>query len=580
MTRSSKTRKKNGSPGGKPQIVKKLTSEVTKQSIDSNSASTSTSNDANTTYTTELPYILEKAKALQKKIDSSQQSTPSTITVKGNENNPQLVIICSAATYEWIKSEFQKCLKCYNVTTTIQEDKVGSQVTVTNKTSRNNKKGYTINFFNSTSKILVNGGSAEVNLFMKQYEDMVNNMPRNEIDSLDAKIKDVCETELIRSRKRHMDASPDERSSSSLADHSTSVTSMTSADKLQGMICDKAEDSMNTSPSMHNKITESIPSADSKIRCNVCPRLKTTVDLLLAKVAKLENKICQQDLTLASIQATSITKEHLKNEFAIYTRRSSENLETQLKVMSNSISNEIKQLKTSYADASKRVFNTHANSNNYSQAPHPTSNQNRMDTNQPTTSQNNSNTSPQTMSSSNHQKNIPKHPTTFIGQNNIVVSLKPNSNIHTNFNQDMIRKAINIEHGPTIIELISRYGFKSNTPRIMIQFRSRDIADSINNKWNKSLFEGSTSRLSINPDTHKENCVILKGIPLDADDEDVSKDVKTIDKLASIERLIKNGKKLRSFKVKFSQSKYCQESISNGIYLPTVHILCHAEALK
>ena len=178
------------------------------------------------------------------------------------------------------------------------------------------------------------------------------------------------------------------------------------------------------------------------------------------------------------------------------------------------------------------------------------------------------------------QRITPKHQTEFVGQNNIVVSIKQNCDIHTHFNQDKIRKAINVAYGPTIIELINKYGFKTSTPRIMIQFRSREIADNINSNWKSELFEGSTSRLSIDPEKHKENSVILKGIPLDASDADVQEDVKAVDELATTERLHKGGKKLRSFKVKFSESKYYQNAIANGINLRTVHILCHAEAMK
>ena len=74
--------------------------------------------------------------------------------------------------------------------------------------------------------------------------------------------------------------------------------------------------------------------------------------------------------------------------------------------------------------------------------------------------------------------------------------------------------------------------------------------------------------------------MILKGIPLDASDADVQEDVKAVDELATTERLHKGGKKLRSFKVKFSESKYYQNAIANGINLRTVHIFCHAEAMK
>ena len=96
----------------------------------------------------------------------------------------------------------------------------------------------------------------------------------------------------------------------------------------------------------------------------------------------------------------------------------------------------------------------------------------------------------------------------------------------------------------------------------------------------KSLFQNSTCRLSIDPQEQKGNTVIAKEKPLDAEDAEAIHDFKSNDKDAMIERLYKDGKKLRSFKIKFSSDHFFQESMKAGISLPSINILCHVEAVK
>ena len=74
--------------------------------------------------------------------------------------------------------------------------------------------------------------------------------------------------------------------------------------------------------------------------------------------------------------------------------------------------------------------------------------------------------------------------------------------------------------------------------------------------------------------------MIAKEKPLDAEDAEAIHDIKSNDKDAMIERLYKDGKKLRSFKIKFSSDHFFQESMKAGISLPSINILCHAEAAK
>ena len=57
----------------------------------------------------EMPYYLNKLRALQKKLDSTTQDN--NIEIKGTPDNIQLVIVCNSATYEVVKANFQSSLK-------------------------------------------------------------------------------------------------------------------------------------------------------------------------------------------------------------------------------------------------------------------------------------------------------------------------------------------------------------------------------------------------------------------------------------------------------------------------------------
>ena len=112
-----------------------------------NLTKTKSKSAATSTIVRELPFILEKAKALQKKIDISRRDTPSSVEVKGRGENPQMVITYSAATYKWIKEEFSRYVDFANIAATYNKDQVCTQVSVTNETSDSRTgESYEINF--------------------------------------------------------------------------------------------------------------------------------------------------------------------------------------------------------------------------------------------------------------------------------------------------------------------------------------------------------------------------------------------------------------------------------------------------
>ena len=93
------------------------------------------------------------------------------------------------------------------------------------------------------------------------------------------------------------------------------------------------------------------------------------------------------------------------------------------------------------------------------------------------------------------------------------------------FNQDQIRKVINDIHGPIIIEKIVPYKYQTNKPKITIQFNTVDKAKRIVSAWKSNAFEGSTARLTINPQELNKLSCMMKGVPLSATDEEIQADV-------------------------------------------------------
>ena len=122
---------------------------------------------------------------------------------------------------------------------------------------------------------------------------------------------------------------------------------------------------------------------------------------------------------------------------------------------------------------------------------------------------------------------------------------------HSNFNQDTIRRTLNKTFGPIIIEKITRYNFNTNNPKIMIQFNHQETRNNILRKWNTDLFGGSSIRQTIDPKSLTENMGMLKGVPLDAEDSTVVNDIKVLYPHATSERIFKEGKPMRMFKIRF-----------------------------
>ena len=152
----------------------------------------------------------------------------------------------------------------------------------------------------------------------------------------------------------------------------------------------------------------------------------------------------------------------------------------------------------------------------------------------------------------------PKAQNDFRPEDNLVIDIKKESATFLNFNQDNIRRTLSQTFGPIIIEEINRYNFKSDKPKIMIQLSNKKERTNIINRWNQELFGGSSIREAIDLKSLTTNTGMLKGVPLDANDNSFVNDICSIYPDAEPQRLFyKEGKHRNILKMQSIQECAC-----------------------
>ena len=169
-----------------------------------------------------------------------------------------------------------------------------------------------------------------------------------------------------------------------------------------------------------------------------------------------------------------------------------------------------------------------------------------------------------------------RHDIPFVPERNIVISVKKSSSIHENFSHDIVRRSICKSYGPVIIEKVNRYRYNSDNPRIMLQLESPQAVLSLIDRWDNGTFGGSSVRCTIDPKSLNENVAMLRGVPLDAIDEEVCALLSEHYPGCSAQRLRKGGKSLRVFKVKFCDKDQFTAALSQrGFQIDSDNVICH-----
>ena len=102
-----------------------------------------------------------------------------------------------------------------------------------------------------------------------------------------------------------------------------------------------------------------------------------------------------------------------------------------------------------------------------------------------------------------------------------------------------------------------------------MQLKSPEYINSWIEKWKKDTSGDSEVRNAIDPKSLNTNVAILKGVPIDADDTQLIGQVQSHCPGASATRLIRCRKKLRVFRVKFSDETHLTTALTHRGFLFT-----------
>ena len=503
-----------------------------------------------------MPYLLNRIKAIQKKIDATSHHHSQT-EIKGSPENPQIVVSCGAAIYEIYKRTLHTHLKKLGLFASVKHNKDNSKSVVSSVvTVKNNKKGkvlYSINLFNTTSKFLINRISS-VDLFVKHYNSFIDDIPHDTVIKLNHSIQQSCEDAItsFNGQSSSMSTSHSHQSDSDSIDLPSSASYI----------------STNTNTSTTSPLLSEIPSTNPT--CVSCTQLHNTVQILMKKIDSLEKKIERQSVD-----------ELCANMFNKLSKTLQSSIDSKLECIGNSIQLSINSSIDSKSNCWNYPLNSLKQNNINNSQPSTSRTQPRPSTN----SSGNSSTIPQpanirtTTSAIKSTTSQNRQHDNFKPGNNIVIDINKSSDTYLNYDQDNIRRTINHTFGPTIIEKISKYKFISDTPRIMIQLKDKKTADDLISRWDNKLFGGSKVRATIDPKTVTENTGMLKGVPIDTEDQLILNDINKLYPHALAERIYKSGKKLRLFKIKFADPTKFKYVINNGICLQSQGIKLHFEKL-
>lgn len=473
----------------------------------------------------EMPYILDHIRALQKKLDSTTQDNH--VTLKGKEDNIQIVIVCNTATYELVKSVFQSSLREQNLYTSLKTNRDQSKAVVTVivnvKTKKKGKSLYTANFYNTTSTILVNG-LKDPNLFLNHYSEMIDKIPATTIKMLNESIKKSCSEAIDNSSLKRVNASE------------ISLPASTSTPLNQDS---------NTSIDMSESL---LPG-----ECENCNQMKQTLKTMMERISNLEENIKQQNIHKVhnKIDESYINKV-LEEKMQTFSLSFNNKLESKLECFSR-LEKEINLSRThSYRDAAATKTTTKST--------------NKINEGASTSTAG-------TLSFQAHTHNIKKKQQNieFQPEKCVVINTTQAADIRS-IKHDTIRHEFSRNFGPIMIDTITPYKFLSEHPKYMIQLSNIDDVKKVVMNWKDKNFGGSSVRTTIKPDTSKVTGM-MKGVPLDISDKDIQQSVENLHPGSTTVRLSKENQKLRTVKINFKDKEMLSIAVQNGILFPSCNML-------
>lgn len=360
-----------------------------------------------------------------------------------------------------------------------------------------------------------------------------------------------------------------EDKSSDKASVSNSVISSVSGEELEKLMDTEINSISDSEDHTNNKKTS------CSDQCHGCESLQAELNNTKMRLIAIENSY---DKLAKLVEDSAKLNIELQQKFDSFMTNISDNmnpkqlLKQELERVSNNITN---QLKTSL----ECVINTSTHKDTMSNNHSPTMLWSKL--NHSTFNQASTSTAPL-------KNNIKRQPTSrskesndFRAEDNLVIEIKKDSTTYANFNQDNIRRDLNQAFGSIIIEKVNKYKFGSDKPRIMIQLRDKTVKKNMVENWKPMLFGGSSVRETIDPKSLVANSGMLKGVPIDADDDTLRTDICALFPGVTAERIFfKDGKPMRMFKIRFNNVNDFGNALRHGICLKSQGIKCHFEKLR
>lgn len=143
-------------------------------------------------------------------------------------------------------------------------------------------------------------------------------------------------------------------------------------------------------------------------------------------------------------------------------------------------------------------------------------------------------------------------------------------------NQDDVRKAINVKFGPTMIDIVNRYKFRTEHPKFIVQFADPSIIANIVDNWDTTIFTNSTVRKTIAPkDEH--HIGMVRDVPTDIADEELTQMISSQFSTTDVYRLRSEEGPLRTVKVTFADEESQRRSLSSGVLISSHNLLLRVE---
>ena len=547
-----------------------------------------------------LPYLLDNVSALNKKLSKADNNIKNAeLSIKGNDNDSQIVGKYNSASYEYFRSSFFEYLNDCNHGRSICDNKEESglvvQTTITLFNQNSSSVYYTINFYHTTNAILVNRTGAKkdnIDMFMKLYDTIMSQMPIKETYELNNIIRAACQDAIqgiqgdnlnvddCRSPTGYMSRQDATHFPALGVDHCENNRHNLSAQQseivrkvCQDAIRELKKDSNSLSVDHCRRIPDQSRS-NQNVKRNKRTALECSDDQAHNKkqcydeagcshwsMDVAENDEVQNSCHSASSLLTQSSKIPMEDkEYQITHIPQMTTIEAMQRQLLNAL-DRINSLEKKVRDLSSDNHNLRKELKGIQlykdiNIPPP---QDSPDNSYADIARRNIHRS--TPKSTTHKR---RHDVAFLPKKNIVVIVEKEGDIIVN--DDDIRKSIGSLDTDITIEKI----FRSATncyKKFCIQFSDERMVDTVLTKWTTNIFGKSTARRTIQPSSAPPTLVgVVKGVPFSIEDEDLCADLEAggFGK-TTVKRIRKGNKPTRAVKVYFQNHELLTKAINERV---------------